>query len=166
MSKCAAERPGCGRSSVSSLATHARLPRPRRPRPRLHPFLTARARRCWARLSWHPDPQLLSEVARRFADPAHLASLGACELVRGVWGLSALDALGPDEVALAAPRIRQLAPEMDQHQLRALARALAPAVGADGSGGGGGGGGDAELAGLAQELSARADQLQAEAGAT
>jgi hypothetical protein len=111
---------------------------------------------CWARLSWHPEPQLLSQVARRLCEPASLAALEPCELARGVWGLSALDALGAAQLAATMPRLREAAPGMDPQQLRAVARALHAAAE-------GGTPGDDEARGLAGELLARADALRAAA---
>jgi hypothetical protein len=113
--------------------------------------------RCWARLSWHPDPQLLSEVARRFATPASLDALRPAELARGIWGLSALGALGAAELARLAPRVRELASELDEQQLLAVSRALEAATA---PGEGAGGAGAADVAALVAELSARAEQLR------
>jgi hypothetical protein len=112
---------------------------------------------CWARLSWHPEPQLLSQVARRFCEPASLAALGPCELARGVWGLSALDALGAAELAAVVPRLREAAAGMDTQQLKAVARALTAAAE-----GGAPGGDDARA--LAEQLLTRAEQLRGAGG--
>ncbi|GBF88484.1 hypothetical protein Rsub_01197 [Raphidocelis subcapitata] len=112
----------------------------------------------WARLSWHPEPQLLSEVARRFVDAALAAPLPPCALARGVWGLGALDALGASEADALAPRLREVAVEVEPSQLKATARALAAAAAAGGGSGGGGATGGEAAAAIAAELAVRADR--------
>jgi len=75
------------------------------------------------------------------------------DLVRGVWGLSSLDALGAPELTTILPAIRAKMHEMDVHQLRALSRVLAAGVGGEGAVG------DVDAVAVASELAERADQL-------